>query len=324
MNRRALLAAAAAGLALPATAQTTGEWPGGRPIRWIVPYPPGGPADIMGRLAAQKLSEALRVPVVVENRSGASGTVGAEVVRQAAPDGFAFLAAPSVHVMGRQVLRAVPYDPIGDFTPVVRYGQGPLLVLANPAALPVNTIAEALPLIRANPQRFSFGVSAMGAANHLAVVEFNRLTNLELLTVTYRGAAPAMTDLIAGQVQLMIDPIIAALPHVREGRLRALAVTSATRSTAAPEVPTAAESGLPGLEFFSWYGVWGPRGLPAAIVNRVNAALVAGMREPDAVARVTSLGFEVAGDSPEAFARYITADVARNTELLRVARFQPE
>lgn len=325
MKRRVLLAATAAAAAMPALAQgPAGDWPGGRPIRWIVPYPPGGPADIMGRLAAQKLSEALRSPVVVENRSGASGTVGAEVVRQSAPDGFTFLAAPSVHVMGRHVLRAVPYDPIADFTPVVRYGQGPLLVLANPAALPVTTIAQALPIIRANPQRFSFGVSALGAANHLAVVEFNRLTALELLIVTYRGAAPAMTDLISGQVQLMIDPIIAALPHVREGRLRALAVTSPTRSTAAPDVPTAAESGLPGLEFLSWYGVWGPRGLPAPIVERVNAAVAAGMREPDAVARLTSLGFETTADSPAAFARYIEADVARNAELLRLARFVPE
>jgi tripartite-type tricarboxylate transporter receptor subunit TctC len=325
MRRRALLAGAGAALAVPAMAQVPpGEWPGGRPIRWIVPYPPGGPADIMGRLAAMKLAEALGSPVVVENRSGASGTIGAEAVRQAAPDGHTFLAAPSVHVMGRHVLRAVPYDPIGDFTPVVRYGQGPLLVLANPAALPVATIAEALPVIRAQPQRFSFGVSALGAANHLAVVEFNRLTGLELLTVTYRGAAPAMTDLIAGQVQLMIDPIIAALPHVRDGRLRALAVTSPLRSAAAPEVPTAAESGLPGLEFFSWYGVWGPRGVPAPIVARVNAAVASGMREPDAVARLASLGFETAGDTPAEFARYIEADVSRNAELLRLARFVPE
>jgi tripartite-type tricarboxylate transporter receptor subunit TctC len=324
MRRRALLGGlAAGGLARAALAQP-GDWPGGRSIRWIVPYPPGGPADVMGRLSAQKLSEALRVPVVVENRSGASGTVGAEVVRQAAPDGLTFLAAPSVHVMGRHVLRAVPYDPIGDFTPVVRYGQGPLLVLANPAALPVATIAEALPILRAQPRRFSFGVSALGAANHLALVEFNRLTGLDLLTVTYRGAAPAMTDLISGQVQLMIDPIIAALPHVRDGRLRALAVTSDTRSSAAPEVPTARESGLPGLEFFSWYGVWGPRGLPAPIAERVHAIVAAGMREPDAVARLASLGFETAGDSPAEFARYIEADVSRSAELLRVARFVPE
>jgi tripartite-type tricarboxylate transporter receptor subunit TctC len=307
-------------LATPALAQS---WPD-RPIRMVVPYPPGGPADIMGRLAAQKLQDKLGVAVVVENRSGASGTVGAEVVRQAAPDGYTFLAAPSVHVLAREVLRSAPYDPVRDFTPVARYGEGPLLVLANPAAVPGRTVAEALPAIRAKPQSYSFGLSAYGAANHLAVIEFNRLAGLDLLIVPYRGSAPALTDLIAGRVQMMIDPIIAALPHVQDGRLKALAVTSARRSPVVPEVPTAAESGMPGLEFFSWYGVWGPRGLPVPVVARVNAALAEAVREPAVVERLTSLGFEPVAESPEEFARYIEADVKRNAALLRAANYQPE
>lgn len=306
--------------ALPARAQ---DWPT-RPIRWVVPYPPGGPADIMGRLAAQKVAERLGATVVVENRSGASGTVGADAVRQAAPDGHTLLAAPSVHVMARHVLRAAPYDPLRDFTPVARFGQGPLLLVANPAVVPGASIAEALPVLRANPKGFSFGVSALGAANHLAVVEFNRLTGLDLLLVPYRGSAPALADLIAGQVSLMIDPIIGVLPHVRERRLQALAITSPRRSAAAPEVPTAAESGLPGLEFFSWYGVWGPPGLPDAVTERVNAALAAAVREPEVVARLTALGFEPVAETPADFARFIEADVARNAALLRVARFAPE
>lgn len=310
----------AALIALPAAAQ---DWPS-RPIRWVVPYPPGGPADTMGRLAAQKVAERLGATVVVENRSGASGTVGAEAVRQAAPDGHTLLAAPSVHVMARHVLRAVSYDPQRDFVPVARFGQGPLLLVANPAAVPGATITEALPAMRADPRRFSFGVSALGAANHLAVVEFNRLTGLDLLLVPYRGSAPALADLIAGQVSLMIDPIIGLLPHVREGRLRALAVTSPRRSAAAPDVPTAAESGLPGLEFFSWYGVWGPRGLPDAVVERVNAALAAAVREPEVVARLAALGFEPVAETPSEFARFIEADVERNAALLRDAGFSPE
>ncbi len=307
-------------LAMPAMAQS---WPN-RPIRMVVPYPPGGPADIMGRLAAQQLEAKLGAAVVVENRSGASGTVGADAVRQAAPDGYTFLAAPSVHVLARHVLRSVPYDPVQDFTPVARYGEGPLLVLANPAAVPGTNIAAALPAIRARPQNFSFGLSAFGAANHLAVVEFNRLAGLDLLIVPYRGSAPALTDLIAGQVQLMIDPIIAALPHVRDGRLKALAVTSPRRSPAAPEVPTAAESGMPGLEFFSWYGVWGPKGLPEPIIARVSAALAEAVREPAVMERMTSLGFEPVVEGPAEFARYIEADVARNAALLRAANYQPE
>src|SRR4051795_7024687 len=185
---------------IPAAAQ---DWPS-RTIRVVVPYPAGGPADIMGRLAAQKLQEKLGVAVVVENRSGASGTIGAEMVRQSPPDGYTFLAAPSVHVLGRQVVKAVPYDPVGDFTPITRYGEGPLVVLANPAAVQGKTIAEALPAIRRKPDDFRFGLSALGAANHLAVLEFNKLTGLNLQIIPYRGSAPALTDLLSGQVQLMI------------------------------------------------------------------------------------------------------------------------
>src|SRR5437868_650608 len=168
----ALLAGAL--LAVPASAQ---EWPA-RTIHVVVPYPAGGPADFMGRLAAQKLQEKLGATVVVENRSGASGTIGAETVRQSPPDGYTFLAAPIVHILGRQVVKAVPYDPVGDFTPIVRYGEGPLLVLANPAAVQGKTIAEALPAIRSKPDDFRFGVSALGSPNHLAVLEFNKLTGL--------------------------------------------------------------------------------------------------------------------------------------------------
>ncbi|WP_232480919.1 tripartite tricarboxylate transporter substrate binding protein [Roseomonas sp. KE2513] len=318
MRRLAL----ALGLILPLSAQAAEPWPQ-RTIRVVVPYPPGGPADIMGRLAAQKLGERLGVTTVVENRSGASGSVGAEAVRAAAPDGYTLLAAPSVHVMGRQVLRNVPYDPVGDFTPIARLGEGPLLVLANPS-VPGRTIAEMLPALWAKPSNFSFGLSAFGAANHLAVLDFNRRAGLDLLVVPYRGSGPALTDLIAGQVQLMIDPMSAALPHVRDGRLKALAVTSAHRSPIAPEIPTAAESGMPGLEFASWYGVWGPRGLPAEIVQRVNEALNAGMRDPTVVERLAALGNEPVTETPAEFAAFIEADVKRNTEILHAAGFQPE
>src|SRR5689334_19740130 len=225
-------------LVAPAAAQ---EWPS-RNIKVIVPYPAGGPADFMGRLAAQKMQEKLGVTVVVENRSGASGTIGAEMVRQAAADGYTFLTAPAVHVLGRQVVKAVPYDPVGDFTPIARYGEGPLVVLANPAAVTGKTIAEALPAIRKKPEDFRFGLSALGSPNHLAVLEFNKLARLNLQVIPYRGSAPALTDLISGQVQLMIDPIITALSLVQGGQLKALAVANARRSSVLPDVPTTAES----------------------------------------------------------------------------------
>jgi tripartite-type tricarboxylate transporter receptor subunit TctC len=307
-------------LSMPAAAQ---DWPS-RTIRVVVPYPAGGPADIMGRLAAQKLQEKLGVTVVVENRSGASGTIGAETVRQSAPDGYTLLAAPSVFVLARQVVKAAPYDPVNDFTPIARYGEGPLLVLANPSAVQGRTIAEALPAIREKPEEFRFGLSALGAANHLAVLEFNRLAGLDLQIIPYRGSAPALTDLLSGQVQLMIDPIIAALPLVQSGKLRALAVTSARRSSAIPELPTAAESGLPGLEISSWYGLWGPKELPKEIVARVNDALSQAMREPAVIERLTALGFEPVSGTAAEFAHFIHADVARNSALLRAINYQPQ
>lgn len=298
-------------------------WPK-QSIRLVVPYPPGGPADVMSRLVAERLTQALGVTVIVDNKSGGSGTVGAEIVRQAAPDGYTLLAAPSVFVLGPHVLRSVPYDPLSDFTPIMRYGEGALFVLANPSAVPGATIADALPAIRARPRAFAFGLSAFGAANHLAVLDFQRLAQQELLIVPYRGSASALADLISGQVQLMIDPIIAALPFVRDGRLKALAITARERSKVAPQVPTAAESGMPGLEFASWYGVWGPRGLPASIVSRLADAIGSMARDPAIVERSTALGFDLISEGPEPFARYIKSDVARNVCLLKAANYKPE
>ena len=307
-------------VSVPAAAQ---DWPS-RTIRVVVPYPAGYPADIMGRLAAQKLQQKLGVAVIVENRTGASGTIGAEFVRHAAPDGYTLVAAPSLFVLARQVVKAAPYDPVTDFTPIARYGEGPLLVLANPSAVQGKTIAEALPEIRAKPNDFRFGLSSLGAANHLAVLEFNRLTGLDLQIIPYRGSAPALTDLLGGRVQLMIDPIIAALPFVQAGKLRALAVTSTQRSSAIPDLPTAAQSGLPGLEISSWYGLWGPKDLPKEIVARLNAALSEAMREPAVVERLTTLGFEPVVGTPDEFARFIQADVERSSALLRAVNYQPQ
>jgi tripartite-type tricarboxylate transporter receptor subunit TctC len=218
----------------------------------------------------------------------------------------------------------VPYDPVGDFTPIARYGEGPLLVLANPGAVQGKTIADALPAIRKKPEDFRFGLSALGAANHLAVLEFNKLTNLNLQIIPYRGSAPALTDLISGQVQLMIDPILTALPLVQGGQLRALAVASAKRSSVLPDVPTAAESGLAGLDFSSWYGLWGPKNLPQNIVARANAVLTEGMSEPAVIEKLKGLGFEPVSGTPEEFSRFIASDLARNSALLGAINYQPQ
>lgn len=318
MRRRALLPMPL--LAAPALAQA--PWPG-RPIRAVIPYTPGGATDAMARLAAQKLSERLGVPVVPENRAGGSGTIGGAAVAGAAPDGTTILLTASVHVMGRQVLRSVPYDPVADFTPIARTGQGPLLLVTGPGR-PERDIAAVAEAARRAPGAWSFGVSALGAAGHLASIAFNRLAGLDIPMVPYRGSAPALADIAAGNLQLMLDPILATLPLARGGQVRALAITRAARSPIAPEIPTAAEAGMPGLEFASWYGAWGPRGLPAEIVARMNAALREGMAEPAVVRRLTELGFEPVQESPAAFAAFIAAEQARNAALLRAANFQPD
>jgi len=324
-RRRHLLFAGAClttlpGLPRPALAQQ--PWPS-RTIRLIVPFTPGGSTDGMARIAAQKLQERLGQTVVVENRAGGNGAVGGIAVAQAAPDGYTLCSSASIQVMARWVMRDPGYDPLRDLTPVARLGQGPLLLVMNKDRAP-NSIGELVAAAKADPRAWTFGTSSLGAAGHLATVEFNRLTGLDIPIASYRGTAPALQDVYAGNIQLLLDPMLAMVPPVRAGRVKALAITAPARSPSVPEVPTAAEAGLPGLEFFSWWAIWGPRGLPEEIVRRVNATLAEAMREPEVVKRLTDMGIEPVAESPEAFAAFIERDVARNAELLRLAKFEPQ
>ena len=225
--------------------------------------------------------------------------------------------------MARWVMREPGYDPLRDLVPVARTGQGALLLVMNRDRTPT-TITELVAAARANPRDWTFGTSSLGAAGHLATVEFNRLSGLDIPIASYRGTAPAVQDLVAGNIQLLLDPMLALVPQVRANRVRALAITAPQRSPAVPEVMTAAESGMPGLEFYSWWGLWAPRGIPPEIVARVNAVLREGMREPDVVQRLTDMGIEPVAETPEQFAAFIERDVARNVELLRLANFRPE
>jgi tripartite-type tricarboxylate transporter receptor subunit TctC len=329
MQRRtaitAALAAAATGLKAPglrAQSGAGGAFPN-RPIRMIVPYTPGAATDAMSRLAAQKLSEKLGATVVVENRAGANGTIGAQAVLQAPADGYTIMGSASIHVMARHVMKAAPYDPVADFVPVARTARGPLVLVMDPRR-PEATIPAVVEAAKREPSRWSFATSSLGSAGHLGTIEFNRLTGANVEIVGYRGSAPALTDVAAGNAQLMFDPVLATLPMVRSGQLRGLGIATATRTPIAPDLPTMAEAGLPGFEFYSWYGVWAPRGVPAETVARMNAALVEGLREPAVVQRLTGLGFEPVAESAEQFAAFIREDVARNADLLRLANFQPE
>lgn len=319
-RRHILLGLTSAALASPAIAQ--GAWPN-RPLRMIVPFTPGAATDAMARLAANRLAEALGVTVVVENRAGANGAVGSQAVLQALPDGYTLLGSASIHPMARHVMKNALYDPVQDFVAVARTARGPLVLVMNPR-LPQTTIPAVVEAAKREPAKWSFATSSLGAAGHLGSIEFNRLTGANIEIVGYRGSAPALTDVAAGNAQLMFDPVLATLPMVRAGQLRGLGVATAARTPLAPDLPTLAEAGLPGFEFYSWYGVWAPRGVPAEILTRLNRILVDGMREAATAQRLSGLGFEPVAETVEEAEAFIRADVARNAALLRLANFQPE
>jgi tripartite-type tricarboxylate transporter receptor subunit TctC len=293
-----------------------------RPITMVVPFPPGGATDVLARLYAQKLKETRGVTVVVENRTGGNGSIGAGAVRRAAADGYTLLFSASTHIMARAVMRNVPFDPVSDFAPIARVGEAPLLVVTAPS-LPYKSISELVAAARLAPEHYTMAVPALGAMGHLATVAFNQLSGLNLAITPYRGTAPALTDVAGGHVQLLIDAVLALLPMVRGGQVNALAITTPKRSTLAPEIPTAAESGMKGLEFASWYGAWGPRSLPNDVAAWLNIAFIEATRDLARAGRFAELGQEPVTETRDEFARFIDADFARNSALLKLAKFEP-
>jgi tripartite-type tricarboxylate transporter receptor subunit TctC len=326
MNRRHLLSTAAAGslglLAAPAI-QAQEAWPRGRPIRVICPWPPGAANDALARLLAQKLQEKLGATAVAENRTGGAGLVGTNAVLQAAPDGFTLLASAFNTAVMPLVLRGATFDPQRDLEVMARTAQAPLVMVMT-GQRPQRTLAEVIAAAKEKPGEWNFALSSLGSAGHLATIEFFRRTGLDINMVTYRGTQPALTDLMAGNVQLLIDPSFALLPATGDGRVRALGIATAERSGLAPTVPTMAEAGLPGYQFQSWYGVWAPKGTPAEINQRVNALMQETMREPAIVDRLKSQILEPVTESIEETRRFIAAEISRATELLRSVNYQPE
>jgi tripartite-type tricarboxylate transporter receptor subunit TctC len=321
--RRRFLHLAAGAAALPAVSRIAKAqaYPV-RPVRIIVPFAAGGAVDVLARLYAEKLKDMKGITVVVENRAGGNGSVGAGAVLQAAADGYTLLFSASTHVMARQMMRNVPFDPVMDFASITRVGEGPLLVVMAPG-LPHKSIAELVAAARLVPERYTMATPSLGAMGHLAMIAFNRLSGLNLTIASYRGTALALTDLAGGHVQLMIDAITALLPMARGGQIKALAITSPRRSALAPEIATAAESGMKGLEMASWYGVWAPRSLPDEVAAFLNTTFNEATRELARAGRFAELGQEPVTESRDEFARFIDADVARNSALLKLANFQP-
>ncbi|MDB5508736.1 MAG: hypothetical protein JWL93_1205 [Hyphomicrobiales bacterium] len=291
-------------------------------IKLIVPFAAGGGVDAYARILAQTLKEKRNIDMIVENRPGANGTIGGLGVMRADPNGYTLLFSASTHVMAKQVMQNPPYDPVADFTAVARVGEAPMLVVMNPRR-PQKNISEVVADMKSNPKNWEFGIAALGAMGHLATIGFGHLGGVTLTTVPYRGTAPALNDVAAGHAQLLIDPIIALLPMAQSGDVKALAITTPKRSKLAPQIPTAAEAGMPGLEFVSWYGVWGPKTLPKELVSTINGLFNEAVKEVAASGRLDTLGIEAVTETPQMFDAYIGKDVARNTDLLKAAKFQP-
>ncbi|MCA3305196.1 MAG: tripartite tricarboxylate transporter substrate binding protein [Roseomonas sp.] len=313
--------AAIAGALLPfAAGAQAPEWPS-RPVRFIVPYPPGGPTDIMGRIVAQAVQGPLGQPFVVENRAGANGLIGSEQAARAAPDGGTFLVNASAHVIVPHLTPNMPIDVLADFAPVTNIAAVPLWLVVNPA-LPVRSVADFIAYARANPGRISYASSSSGGATHLAGELFKQLTGTDMVHVPYRGSGPAVQDLIAGNVQAMFDSVPSSAASTRDSRLRALAVTTRHRIAAFPDLPTIAEAGVPGYEISTWYGIWAPARTPPAIINRLQQAVAAAARNPETRARFDALGAEPVADSPEDYARFVRAEFDRWGKLVRDARIK--
>jgi len=324
LDRRHFIAGAlAAGAGLTGRDAHAAAFPDkSRTVRLIVPFAAGGGVDVLARLYAEAIKQKHGLTIVVENRGGASGTIGGQVVRQAAPDGYTVLFSASTHTTARLVMREVPYDPLVDFSPIARVGEAPMLVIMAKDR-PQRTIAEVVAAARKDPAQWVFAASSLGSMGYLATVAFIQNAGVNLTITSYRGTAPALTDVEGGHVQLMIDPLLVLLPQARGGTVKALATTTAKRSPLAPDIPTAAESGMPNLEYASWYGFWGPKGMPAEIVAWLNAAVNDATTELANAGRLAKLGQEPATESPAEFARYIAADFKRSEMLLSKAGFKP-
>jgi tripartite-type tricarboxylate transporter receptor subunit TctC len=324
MKRRHVLALLGTALFGLATAPVEADTYPSRVVIVVVPYPAGGSVDGVARLLAQKLTESFGQSFIVENRAGgAGGIVGANYVAKAAPDGYTLMLTASIHVVTPFLHKAVPYDVVTDFTPISLVASGPLIV-STTAQTPAKTLKEFFDLVRRDPTKYTFATSGYGSAGHMAIELLKRDAGVDTLVVPYKGASPALTDLMSGQVQLIADPILSSLPLAKAGSIKALAITSTKRIEIAPEIPTVAESGMTGFDFGSWYGLWGPKGLPADLVTTIQAEVARIVQRPEVRERFALLGFEPLGSTPDYFAGYIKDEMAKYQQIIKDANIKAE
>jgi tripartite-type tricarboxylate transporter receptor subunit TctC len=308
---------------LPAVARAAEPFPM-RPIRLVVPYPAGGGTDIVGRVLGQKLHESLGQPVVIDNRGGAGGTIGTGLAAKSTPDGYTLLLVPTSHVINPSIYAKLPYDTERDFAPITMVASAAILMAINPR-VPAKTIRDFVEAAKAQPQTLAnYGSAGAGTVFHLTGELFKQLTGLSLQHVPYRGGAPTVTALLAGEIPLAFETMLALQPHVRAGTLRALAVTSPRRSAIMPDIPTTAEAGFPSLVADNSYALFAPAGTPAPILARLHDAAVAALALPGVRDQLREQGAEVVGNSPAELAAYVTAEIPKWAALARQAGVKPE
>lgn len=291
-------------LTAPANAQS---YPN-KPVRVVVPYPPGGPTDIVARVLFQQVSEATGQQFLVDNRAGAGGNIGAEIVAKSPADGYTLLIGTTAHAINMSLFKNLSYDVQKDFAPVSLLTQGPLVLVAHPQ-FPANSIKEVIELAKSKSGGLNFASSGNGQSTHLSAELFNTMAGIKMSHVPYKGSAPALTDVMSGQVDVMFDTTLSAMPFVKAGKLKALGLTSPVRSPAAPDVPTIAESGLPGYEVFAWNGVFVPTGTPKAVVQQLNDQIRKAMLLPQVKDKFSAQGFAASWNSPENFGVFVKNEV---------------
>ena len=308
----AFLAIVVAGF--PAAAQ---NYPAG-PIRWVVPFPPGGGTDILARTVAQKLSEAWGVAVVVDNRGGANGTIGAAIVAKAPPDGQTLLIVPSGFAVNPSIYKNLPFDSVKDLAPVSQLAASPLILVVHPS-FPPKTVKEIIAFIKARPNDINYGSSGNGSPPHLATELFQYMTQARMTHIPYKGAGPAAVDVIAGQIPIYFMNALQAVPHIKSGRLRGLGVTSDTRFSALPELPTTAEAGVPGYAMTNWYGLLVPGGTPRATVSRLHGEVARILNLPEIRDRLTKEGADVIASTPDRFAAFLGSEMEKFARIVKVS-----
>jgi tripartite-type tricarboxylate transporter receptor subunit TctC len=311
------LAAAAAAMLGPLDAAAQ-AYPA-RPIHFVVPYPAGGPLDTVARLLGSKLAESTKQPVIVDNKPGAGGNIGADFVAKSTPDGYTILmGAVATHAINPTLYASIPYDPVKDFIPITLVASTPNVLVVNPS-LPVANVKEFIAYAKANPGKLNFGSGSTGSAGHLAGELFDTMAGVKMVHVPYKGAGPAMQDLIGGQIQLMFDNLASSLGQIKAGCVKALAVTTAKRSALAPDLPTIAESGLPGFDISTWFGIFAPAKTPQPIIDKLYTELTRALALPDVREAMLKLGAEPVGNTPAEFAAYIKSEAGKYAKLVKAS-----